>query len=373
MIYLDHSATTPLAEEVLQTMIPYYRTHYANASSRIYPAGRYASRALDMHMQILANVLNVEKSELHITSGATQSCNWALRGLWKTYSKLGKKKIMLSKIEHNAVLKTALYLEKEYGAELVWIPATQTGSIDIEFVKKHLKEDFLCIALMAANNITGVKQPIKEVGEIAKEKNVFFFCDATQIMASENFSPNDIAADLVAASAHKFYGPKGVGFLYIRRRSPRVNLPTWEFGGGDKKIAGTENVPAIIGMAKALEWCRKQNWSYVAHLRNAMEDKFKAWGAIVLGEEEQRIKNVSNVILPKGNARTLQQNLQEYIAFSTASACSSQSDKPSYVLEAMNLSKEHLLRSFRLSWGLENTEEELNKCVTLFEEAIKSL
>lgn len=372
MIYLDHSATTPLAEEALNAMIPYFRTHYANASSRIYPSGRHVSRVLDMHMQALANILKVEKGELHITSGATQSCNWALRGLWKNYSKSGKKKIMLSKIEHNAVLKTALYLEKEHGAELVWIPIKKSGIIDIDFVYDNLNEEFLCIALMAANNITGVKQPIKQVGSLAKNKGVFFFCDATQIMASEEFLPNEVDADLVAASAHKFYGPKGIGLLYVRRKIPRVNLPVWEHGGGDNKIAGTENVAAIIGMVKALEWCRKQDWHSVSNLRNKMEENFKDWGAIIIGEEEQRIKNVSNIVLPKLKARTLQQNLQDYIAFSTASACSSQSTKPSYVLEAMNLPEEYLLGSFRLSWGLTNTEEELNKCVTLFEEAIKS-
>lgn len=374
MIYLDHAATTPVAEDVLEIMMPYFRTHFANPSSQIYPGGRTAKRAVDQSLQKMSAEIGVDESELYFTSGATQSCNWALKGVWQHYH-TKRKKIMLSEIEHSAVLETARDLEKGFGAELIWIPTLENGVIDLAFVKEHLNEEVLLLCVMAVNNITGIKQPLKELGELAKQQEVFFFCDATQAMSSMHFQPKDYQIDLMAISAHKFYGPKGMGLLYAKRKNPRVNLPIWERGGGMElwKKGGTLNVPGIVGMAHALQWSHQQDWKKVKTLRDRLESHLINLGGNVLGEKEDRLVSFSNVAIPGVTGKRLLQRLQENISFSLASACSSQQVGPSHVLKAMGLDKEIMDGAFRLSWGLDNTEEDLIKTMTYFTQELKEI
>lgn len=374
MIYLDHAATTPVAEDVLEKMLPYFRTHFANPSSQIYPGGRTAKRAVDQSLQKLAGEIGVDESELYFTSGATQSCNWALKGVWQNYSSK-RKKIMLSEIEHSAVLESAKALEREFGAELIWIPTLKSGVIDLGFVKEHLDEEVLLLSVMAVNNITGIKQPIKDLGLLAKASGVFFFCDATQAMSSIRFQPQDYHIDLMAFSAHKFYGPKGIGLLYAKRRDPRVNLPIWESGGGMElwKKGGTLNVPGIVGMAHALEWVHQQDWTRVQALRDKLESYFIDMGGKILGDNEERGVNFSNISIPGVTGARLLQRLQENVSFSLSSACFSQEVGPSHVLKAMKLSKDILDGSFRLSWGLDNTEEDLKNIMKYFSKEMKEI
>lgn len=374
MIYLDHAATTPIAKEVLEKMYPYFSEHFANPSSQIHPAGRTAKAAIDKSLKSLATSFGVDESELMWTSGATQSCNWAIRGVWKHYS-IKRKKIMLSTIEHSAVIETAKYLEREEGAELIWIPVTEDGEVDIDFIAQHINEKVLLIAVMAANNLTGVKQDLKKIGELAKENEVFFFCDATQLIATEDIKPKDLGIDLMAMSAHKFYGPKGIGLLYASRRNPRVNLPNWEYGGGMEiwKKGGTLDTPSIVGMAEALNWVRKQDWERVKVMRDELEDHLKSLGAVILGEKVDRIVNASNISFPGISNKRILQDLQQEIAFSLASACSSQNPGPSHVLTAMRLDEKTINGSFRLSWGLGNSREELEKVKQLFTMQIEKL
>lgn len=361
MIYLDHAATTPVAEEVLVKMLPFFNVHYANPASQIYPEGRAVKRALDQSLQTIAGILKVEVPELYLTSGATQSCNWALRGLWEHYG-IKRKKIMISEIEHSAVIETAQYLESKYGAELIWIPTLATGEIDIEFVKENLTEEYLLLAVMAVNNITGVIQPMADLGLQAKDKGVFYFCDATQAMASMDICPAKYHIDLMALSAHKFYGPKGMGMLYAKRKNPRVNLPIWEYGGGMElwKKGGTINITGLVGMAEALKWSRGQNWEKVRVKRDQLEKFLEEYGGEVIGNKEKRIVSHSNMWFQGVGGHQLINRLQEEINFSLSSACSSHDLGPSHVLKAMKLNKDILKSAFRLSWGIGNTQEEVN-------------
>lgn len=374
MIYLDHAATTPVVEEVLEKMWPFFNVHYANPASQIYPEGRLAKRALDRSMQMIAGILKVEVTELYLTSGATQSCNWALRGLWEHYG-AQRKKIMISQIEHSAVIATAQYLEKKYGAEVVWIPTLKNGLVDLEFVQEHLNDEYLMLGVMAVNNITGVIQPIKELGQLAQKYDVYYFCDATQGMASIDLQPEEYFIDLMAFSAHKFYGPKGVGMLYAKRRNPRVNLPIWEYGGGMElwKKGGTINLPSLVGMAEALNWSRKQDWSKVSALRSELETYLQSLGGQVIGREVERVVSHSNMWFEDISGHQWLNRLQESISFSLSSACSSNETGPSHVLKVMDLEQSALKGAFRLSWGVGNTFEEMNQVKESFLKILKEI
>jgi len=252
-IYLDYNATTPCDPRVVEAMIPYFTEKFGNAASKTHSFGWIAEEAVDYSRIQIAQLIGAEPAEIIFTSGATESINLALKGVFEIYQSKGKHIITVA-TEHKAVLDTCHHLEKS-GAEITFLPVKADGIVDLDLVKKSIKSDTILLCIMLANNETGVFQPIKELAEIAHEEDIFFMSDACQAVGKTPVSINEAGIDLLATSAHKFYGPKGIGVLYVRRKNPRVRLSPLIDGGGHERglRSGTLNVPAIVGMGKAAE------------------------------------------------------------------------------------------------------------------------
>ncbi len=262
-IYFDNAATTKLDDEVFKEMMPYFINEYGNASS-IYKLGRNSRNAVETAREKIAEAINAEPREIYFTSGGTESDNTAIRGIAYNYKKKGNH-IITSKIEHPAVLQTCKQLEKE-GFEVTYIDVDEYGIIDLESLKKSIKETTILISIMFANNEIGTIQPIKEIGKIAKENNIYFHTDSVQAVGSIKIDVKEMNIDSLSMSAHKFYGPKGIGALYVKKG---INFQKFMNGGHQEKNkrAGTENVPAIVGMGKAIEIAYKDLEKHTKHIK----------------------------------------------------------------------------------------------------------
>ncbi len=361
-IYLDNNATTKTDEEVLNTMMPYLLDNYGNPSS-IYKIGRENKKAIEDSREKVAQILNCEPNEIYFTSGGSESDNTAIRGIAYSYKNKGNH-IITSKIEHPAVLETCKQLEKE-GFEVTYIGVNKNGIIDLEELEKSIKSTTILITIMFANNEIGTIEPIKEIGEIARKNNIIFHTDAVQAVGSVKIDVRKLNIDSLSLSAHKFYGPKGIGVLYVKRGIQFNKI----INGGHQernKRAGTENVAGIVGLAKAMDLAYRNleaNNEKVKELRNyyVKQIKEKIPYIKINGDMEKRLPGNSNISFRFIEGEGLLLNLDlKGICASSGSACTSGSLNPSHVLLAIGLPHEIAHGSLRISIGKYNTKEEID-------------
>lgn len=371
MIYLDNAATTPMASEVLDAMLPYLTDGYGNPGG-VYGFASAAKKAVNGTRQLIADSLGAERSEIYFTSGGTESDNWALIGVAEAYAEKGKH-IITSAIEHHAVLHTCKYLEQR-GFEVTYVDVDKDGLIDINKLRQAIRPDTILISVMFANNEVGTLQPIKEIGELAWERGIWFHTDAVQAYGHMPIDVKEYHIDLLSASGHKFNGPKGIGFLYVGKN---VKLHSFMHGGAQERgrRAGTENVPAIVGMGTAvrlsmekMEEAEKQVRILNGYLTERVEKEIPL--CHLNGHKDKRLANNVNVSFDFVEGESLLILLdQNGICASAGSACTSGATDPSHVLLAMGLSSERARSALRMTLSAANTKEELDEVV----ETIKSL
>ena len=374
-IYLDHNATTPVAPEALDAMLPFFAEHYGNPSSA-HAYGWSADEAVKLSRKRLGKALGADPRALTFTSGASEAISLALRGAASVYG--GRKhRIVTVATEHKAVLETCSSLEHD-GFDLTVLPVDASGLIDLDDLRAAVDDKTLLVCVMWANNETGVVQPIRPIAEIAHEAGAFMMSDATQAVGKVPVHADAAGVDLLAVSAHKFYGPKGVGALFVRRRGPRVRLQPQIAGGGQQNglRAGTLNVPGIVGMGVAAELAAK-NLEADGLRMEALRDRFEARladavpGVRVVASGAPRLPNTSNVMFPGVQSGKLLGSLRD-VAASTGAACQSRTQKPSHVLTAMGLTPDESFSAVRFSLGRTTTEEEIDHAVRAVTDAVAS-
>lgn len=367
-IYLDYNSTTPCDPRVVEAMLPYFTEKFGNAASRSHVFGWVGEEAVDIAREQVAELIGATKEEIIFTSGATEGDNLALKGVFELYASKGNH-IITVMTEHKAVLDSCHHIEK-LGGEITWLPVDSEGLIDLNELEAAIKPTTILIAVMYANNEIGVIQPIKEISDIARKHGVLFFSDATQAVGKIPVDVNKDGIDLLTLSAHKLYGPKGIGALYVRRKNPRVRLAAQMDGGGHERgmRSGTLNVPAIVGMGKACELCRKEMETEahrIARLRDRLETGLlKIEGARVNGSTTYRLPQTTNISFKSVDGQALLASLGKDIAVSSGSACTSASMEPSYVLKALGLDDDLAHSSLRLGLGRWTTEEEVDYAIT---------
>lgn len=373
MIYLDHSATAPLKKEVLDSMMPYLTEEFGNASS-VYEIGRKSRTAIDEARKTVAEKIGALPGEIYFTAGGSESDNWAIKGVM---ARSGKKHIISSGIEHHAVLHTLQFMEKK-GYSVTYLPVDSDGKISLTDLENAITEDTGLITIMTANNEIGTIEPIAEIGAIAKKHNVLFHTDAVQAIGLMDINVKEMNIDMLSMSAHKFGGPKGIGVLYVRRG---VNIENLIHGGAQErtKRAGTENVAAIVGMAKAIELATeniKEKTAKMAALRDKTIAKILEEIPYVRlnGHKTDRLAGNINMSFQfiEGEALLLSLDMAG-IAASSGSACTSGSLDPSHVLLAIGLPHEIAHGSLRLSMGENTTEEEMDKTVAELKKIVDRL
>lgn len=360
-VYLDHAATTPVHPEVLVAMLPYFHNYFGNPSS-VHSFGRDARKAVDAAREAVAKAIGADPREVFFTSGGTESDNIAIQGVALARKQNGKH-IVTSKIEHHAVLDTCHFLESQ-GYDVTYLPVDETGLVSVADFEAALRPETILVSIMHANNEMGAIQPIKEMAAIARAKKITFHTDAVQTVGSIPVDVKDLGVDLLSFSAHKFYGPKGIGVLYIKKGT-RMK-PLYHGGSQERKYRpGTENHVGIVGLAKALELATEGLKSRQARIQ-ALRDKLIA-GLLALpevklnGHPTQRLPGNANVSVRyvEGESLILSLDMQG-IAVSSGSACTSGSLEPSHVLLAMGLTHEEAHGSLRLTLGIDNTEEDVD-------------
>jgi cysteine desulfurase len=366
-IYLDHHATTPVDKRVLEKMLPFFTEEFGNPSSIDHLYGVDAKKAVDKARSVITEILGCRKdSEIIFTSGATESNNLAIIGAFRKYKEKGNH-IISTEIEHPSVLDTLYYLKSEENADITLIPVDKYGMINISQLKDSIKDKTILISVMFANNEIGTIQPIKEVGKIAKEKGILFHCDAAQAVGHEHVNVYAFGIDLLSFSAHKFYGPKGIGGLFIRSFSPMVRLTPIMYGGGHERgfRSGTLNVPGIIGMAEALKIAKKEMdiererlKKVKNHIYQSLLNEFP--GIKLNGHPENRLAHNLNITIPNIESKALILKLKGKLSFSAGSACSTVKIKPSHVLKAVGLSEEKTFQTIRISLGRGTLEDNIS-------------
>ena len=376
-VYLDYNATTPCDERVVEAMLPFFTKHFGNAASRSHPYGWEAEEGVEYAREQLAKLVGAEPKEIIFTSGATEADNLALKGVFQMYPGKGNHIITVN-TEHKAVLDTCRRLEA-VGGEVTYLNVKPDGIIDLEELEASIRPTTILIAVMYANNETGTLQPVKEIGAIAKRHGVLFFTDATQAVGKIPVNVLEDEIDLMAFSAHKMYGPKGVGALYVRRKNPRVKITPQIDGGGHEKglRSGTLNVPAIVGFGKAAELALNEMKTESKRL-SALRDKFesevlKIDGTAINGSTVKRLPHVSNISFGYVDGNALMIGLNKNIAVSSGSACTSASPEPSHVLKALGLDDEPAHSSLRFSLGRNTTGEEIDYAIEQVSETVKKL
>lgn len=376
-VYLDYNATTPCDPRVVEAMLPYFTNHFGNAASRSHAYGWEAEEAVDYSREQVAKLIGAETKEIVFTSGATEAINLAIKGVVETYASKGNHIITVS-TEHKAVLDTCKRIEKQ-GGEVTYLPVNADGLIDLQQLDSAIKPETILIAVMYANNETGVIQPIAEIGTIARKHGVLFFSDATQAVGKVQLNINDDKIDILALSAHKLYGPKGVGALYVRRRDPRVKLSAQMDGGGHERgmRSGTLNVPGIVGLGKACEIAGIEMAAEnvkLSRLRNKLESALLHLDDVkVNGAANHRLPNVTNLSFGSIDGNVLMTGLNKNIAVSSGSACTSASPEPSHVLKALGLEDDLAHSSIRFSLGRFSTEEEIDYTIDQVSKTVKKL
>lgn len=365
MIYLDNAATTKVADSVVDAMLPYFKEYYGNASS-IYQLGAKSKEALDESREYIAGTLGAKTNEIYFTAGGSESDNWAIKATADAYARKGKH-IITSAIEHHAVLHTCEYLEK-HGYEVTYVGVDENGVIKLDELKAAIRLDTILISVMFANNEIGTIQPIKEIGEIAKEHDILFHTDAVQAYAQVPINVDEMHIDMLSASGHKLNGPKGIGFLYIRKG---IKIRSFVHGGQQERgrRAGTENIPGIVGLAAAarrsfsmLEEKMKKEIELRDYLISRIEAEIPY--CRLNGDRKKRLPNNVNFSFQFIEGESMLILLDSKgIAASSGSACTSGSLDPSHVLLAIGLPHEIAHGSLRLTLSEENTKEEMDYVV----------
>jgi cysteine desulfurase len=363
-IYLDHNATTPMDPRVLEAMLPYFVENFGNAASRNHSFGWQAEEAVDYAREQIAQLIGADSKEIIITSGATEGDNLGIKGVFEMYASKGNH-IITCTTEHKAVLDTCKHLEK-LGAEVTYLEVQPDGLIDLKQLEAAMRPTTILVAIMYANNEIGVIQPVKEIGAIAKKHGALFFTDAVQAVGK---IPVDVIADgidIMAFTAHKMYGPKGVGALYVRRKNPRVKVTAQMDGGGHERgmRSGTLNVPGIVGFGKACEVARLDmaaDTERISKLRDKLENALtQIEESYVNGNPAHRLPHVSNISFKYVEGEGLMMGFNKDIALSSGSACTSASLEPSYVLKALGLGDDLAHSSLRFGLGRNTTEEQID-------------
>ena len=376
-IYLDNNATTPMDPRVLEAMTPYFLEDYGNAASRNHPFGWKAEEAVDYAREQVAKLINADPKEIIFTSGATEGDNLGIKGVFEMYAQKGNH-IITATTEHKAVLDTCRHLEK-IGAEITYLKVQPDGLIDLKELEAAIRPTTILISIMYANNEIGVVMPIKEISAIARKHGVLVFTDATQAVGK---IPVDVIADgidLMAFTAHKMYGPKGVGALYVRRKNPRVKVTAQMDGGGHERgmRSGTLNVPGIVGLGKACELCMQDmeaDTKRISKLRDKLETALLLLEeAYVNGSTKHRLPHVSNISFKHVEGEGLLMGFNKNIALSSGSACTSASLEPSYVLKALGLGDDLAHSSLRFGLGRFTTEEQIDYTVKAISETVIKL
>jgi cysteine desulfurase len=366
-VYLDHNATTPCDPRVVEAMLPWFTQHYGNAASRSHSFGWQAKEAVEYAREQVAALIGAEPQEIIFTSGATESDNLAIKGVFEAYASKGNH-IITCATEHKAVLDTCRHIEK-IGGEVTYLPVNAAGNINLQELEAAIRPTTILVAIMYANNETGTLHPIKEISAIARKHGVIFFTDAAQAAGKIPVNVNDDGLDLLALTAHKLYGPKGAGALYVRRRNPRVRLAPQMDGGGHERglRSGTLNVPGIVGLGKACELAKQEmdnDAALLSKLRNRLESGLlKLPDVFVNGNSLQRLPHVTNLSFKDVESEALLTGLNRSIAVSSGSACTSALLEPSYVLKAMGVSDELAYSSLRFALGRFTKAEEIEYAI----------
>jgi len=363
-IYLDHNSTTPMDPRVLEAMIPYFTENFGNAASRNHSFGWHAEEAVDYAREQIAQLIGADPKEIIFTSGATEGDNLGIKGVYEMYASKGNH-IITCTTEHKAVLDTCKHLEK-LGAEVTYLEVQPDGLVDLKELEAAMRPTTILVAIMYANNEIGVVQPVKEISAIAKKHGALFFTDAVQAVGKIPVDVNADGIDLMAFTAHKMYGPKGVGALYVRRKNPRVKVTAQLDGGGHERgmRSGTLNVPGIVGFGKACELARLEMASdteRISKLRDKLENALKQIDeSYVNGNPAHRLPHVSNISFKYVEGEGLMMGFNQDIALSSGSACTSASLEPSYVLKALGLGDDLAHSSLRFGLGRYTTEEQID-------------
>lgn len=378
-IYMDNQATTPVDPRVVDEMVPYLSEIYGNAASRNHAFGWVAEEAVDRGRSRIADLVGARPKEIIFTSGATESDNLAIKGVAEFYADKGKH-VITAVTEHKAVLDTCKALERSGAAEVTYLPVDRYGRVDVDDVKNALRDDTILISLMYANNEIGTLHPVREIGKLAKERGVLFHCDATQGVGKVPVNVDDDGIDLMSMSAHKMYGPKGCGALYVRSRGPRVRLRAQLDGGGHERgmRSGTLNVPGIVGFGKACELCGQELEAEAGRLmvlRQRLHDGLTGnlEEVHLNGHPTERIPGNLNLSFSYVEGESFLMGINREIALSSGSACTSATLEPSYVLKALGVGDELAHTSIRFGLGRFNTEEDVDYVVTRVTEVVTRL
>lgn len=376
-VYLDNNATTPCDPRVVEAMLPFFTTHFGNAASRSHAYGWAVEEAVKTAREQVAALINADPTEIIFTSGATESDNLALKGVYEMYAAKGDH-IITCETEHKAILDTCLHLEKQ-GASITYLKAGTDGLIDLQELEAAITAKTILVAIMYANNETGVIQPVKAISDMTRKHGVLMMTDAAQALGKIPVDVQQDGIDLMAMSAHKLYGPKGVGALYVRRKGPRVKVTAQIDGGGHEKgmRSGTLNVPAIVGFGKACELAMQEMAAEAKRL-TFLRDKLEK-GLLELeetsvnGTTASRLPHVTNISFKYAEGEGLMLGFSRNLAVSSGSACTSASIEPSHVLTGMGLPADLAHSSLRFTLGRFTTEEEIDFAIQTVRESVNNL
>lgn len=376
-IYLDNNATTPCDPRVVDTMVPFFTNNFGNAASRNHSFGWIAEEAVDYAREQVAKLIGADPKEIIFTSGATEADNLAIKGVYEMYASKGNH-IITTTIEHKAVLDTCKHLEKQ-GAEVTYLPVNGEGMINLEDLEKAITPKTILVAIMYANNEVGTVNPMKEISAIAKKHGVLVMTDAVQAVGKIPVDVNKDGIDLMAFTAHKMYGPKGVGALYVRRKNPRVKVTAQLDGGGHERgmRSGTLNVPGIVGFGKACEICMNEMQSdteRIVKLRDKLENGLlQVEESYLNGHKTNRLPHVTNISFKHVEGEGLLMGINKNIALSSGSACTSASLEPSYVLKALGLGDDLAHSSLRFGLSRFTTEDEVDYTIKAVTDTVNKL
>lgn len=376
-VYLDNNATTPCDPRVVEAMLPYFTVMFGNAASRSHSFGWSAEAAVDQAREQVARLIGASPQEIVFTSGATEAVNLAIKGVFETYTAKGNH-IITCQTEHKAVLDTCKHLEKK-GAVVTYLPVNSEGLPDMQALEAAITPQTILIAFMYANNETGVIHPVQAIGAMAKKHGIIYLCDASQAVGKIPVHVLNDHIDLLTLSAHKMYGPKGVGALYVRRRDPRVKLTAQMDGGGHERgmRSGTLNVPGIVGLGKACELAQQEMISDAKRLslmRNRLQDALlQIEHAYVNGSVEHRLPHVMNISFKYVEGTTLLMGFNKTIALSSGSACTAASMEPSYVLKALGIGDDLAHASLRFALGRFTTDEQIDYAIRTVTSTVQQL
>ena len=376
-LYFDNNATTPMDPRVLEAMLPYFTEKFGNSASRNHAFGWAAEEGVDYAREQVAQLIGANEKEIIFTSGATEGDNLGVKGVFEMYQDKGNH-IITCVTEHKAVLDTCKHLEK-LGAQVTYLPVKEDGLLDLTQLEAAMTPQTILVCIMYGNNEIGVVQPVKEISAIARKHNVLFFTDGTQAVGK---IPVDVIADgidLMAFTAHKMYGPKGIGALYVRRKNPRVKVTAQMDGGGHERSmrSGTLNVPGIVGFGKAAELCKQEMAAEAARLsilRDKLENALlQLEEAYLNGHKENRLPHTTNISFKHVEGEGLLMGFNKNIALSSGSACTSASLEPSYVLKALGLGDDLAHSSLRFGLGRFTTEEQIDYTIKAISDTVNKL